>query len=126
MSIGNLSSTGKNKSVGGGTILSVINIPNTSVIPSKLVFLSYKKVENFSDFMDVLSYYDGLGLFMPLVNGEYVTGQLPNRYAVIDVFYTSNNEIRLSYRDTASTWNTTIIAYTNLTPSNWSYYNVEI
>lgn len=125
MSIGTISCVGKNNSISGSTVMNIIHISNSTVIPTKLVFLSNRKVENFSDFLDVMDYYGNLGLSLTLVSGEYVTGTAPTRYDVIDVFLNNGNEIRLTYRGSGGSWYSEIIAYISQTPSDWSYFNVE-
>lgn len=124
MSIATISTVGK-QNTGSNTNkkINIIYIPQTQqIFPSKLMFLSDITVNNFNDFLTVLNDYVSKNGSLILIGGEYCNNS--NRYVTIDIFYSTTTEIRLSYKNTATSFQTVVIADTLNPPTDWTYYNI--
>lgn len=99
---------------------------------TRLVFLTDQKMDNYSDFVNILLHrydYGGPGNNMTLIAGEYwPSGN--TRYAVTGLFTETTNDItaiKLSYKDSATTVNKVVInSNIENEPVDWTYQQTEI
>lgn len=106
--------------------INIIELPIEAGFRSQLVFLSHNKVTNFSEFVEVLNYYNNKRRNLFTISGEYKTDSSTS-YEPVLIYYGDNlkKDIRLMYKNSFTSLATKIIA--NLEeppPTNWSFYNI--
>lgn len=106
--------------------INIIELPIEAGFRSQLVFLSHNKVTNFSEFVEVLNYYNNKRRNLFTISGEYKTDS-STIYEPVLIYYGDNlkKDIRLMYKNSFTSLATKIIA--NLEeppPTNWSFYNI--
>lgn len=106
--------------------INIIELPIEVGFRSQLVFLSHNKVTNFSEFVEVLNYYNNKRRNLFTISGEYKTDSSTS-YEPVLIYYGDNlkKDIRLMYKNSFTSLATKIIA--NLEeppPTNWSFYNI--
>lgn len=106
--------------------INIIELAIEAGFRSQLVFLSHNKVTNFSEFVEVLNYYNNKRRNLFTISGEYKTDSSTS-YEPVLIYYGDNlkKDIRLMYKNSFTSLATKIIA--NLEeppPTNWSFYNI--
>lgn len=109
--------------------LNLIKIPTgltTTTDLTQLLFFSNIRVNNFSDFLSVLTYYKSLGLELLTCGGLVVfsnAGNVEKRSPVL-IYYNEMKEIYVSYKHSYEFRYSRKIGSFSTTPSDWEYFTL--
>lgn len=109
--------------------LNLIKIPTgltTTTDLTQLVFFSHIRVNNFSDFLSVLTYYNSMGLQLLTCGGLVVfsnSGDVDKRSPVL-IYYNDIKEIYVSYKRSYEFRSSRKIGSFSTTPTDWQYFTL--
>lgn len=109
--------------------INLIKIPTgltTTTDLTQLLFFSHIRVNNFSDFLSVLTYYKSLGLQLLTCGGLLVYNNSGNigRYSTVLIYYNESNEIYVSYKGGYNFRSSRQIGSFSTTPADWEYFTL--
>lgn len=109
--------------------LNLIKIPTgltTSTDLTQLLFFSHIRVNNFSDFLSVLTYYNSKGLQLLTCGGFIVFSNAGNivKHSTVLIYYNEKNEIFVSYKDGYNYRTSRKIGSFSSTPVDWEYFTL--
>lgn len=124
-----LTGCGKLNNNNNNLYLNLIKIPTgltTSTDLTQLLFFSHIRVNNFSDFLSVLTYYNSVGLHLLTCGGLLVSsssGNIKIRSTVF-IYYNERNEIYVAYKGGYNSRSGRQIGSFSTTPVDWEYFTL--
>lgn len=109
--------------------LNLIKIPTgltTTNDLTQLLFFSHIRVNNFTDFLSVLTYYKSMGLHLLTCGGLLVfkySGNIERRSTVF-IYYNDIREIYVSYKSGYNMRSERKIGSFSTTPGDWEYFTL--
>lgn len=109
--------------------LNLIKIPTgltTTTDLTELLFFSHIRVNNFSDFLTVLTYYNSLGLQVLTCGGLVVFSNAGNivKSSTVLIYYNDIKEIYVSYKVGYEFRSSRKIGSFTTTPADWEYFTL--
>lgn len=109
--------------------LNLIKIPtglSTTTDLTQLLFFSHIRVNNFSDFLNVLTYYNSMGLQLLTSGGFLVFSNAGNivKCSTVLIYFNDSKEIYVSYKGSYEFRSSRKIASFSTTPADWEYFTL--